>query len=250
MSESYSEPVGKLLKVGEPHAKSWTLSVPEGVTRDHADELVRLASDFELFDSGDEPEAYGPVHARRALGLLGVEAAVLPLLNMLSRVDDEDDDWVGEDVPEILARLGPVAIQPVTDYLKTSKNKPWARVAAARALQLIAKSHPDQKPIVVEILADALRSFRANPADVNTFLIIGLEELRAREHAQLVEEVLQSGRVDQTGSDWDETRVHLGLRPKKDVSSRVREDRGWKLGQAIDSVLGGKRSNDPFDDPD
>ncbi len=250
MSESYSAPVEKLLKVGEPHGNSWTLSVPEGVTREHTNELIRLASDFELFDEGDEPAAYGPVHARRALGLLGVEAAVLPLLDMLSRVDDADDDWVGEDVPEILARIGRVAIQPLTDYLESPKNKPWARVAAARALQLIGKSHPDQKPVVVEALADVLRSYRTNPPDVNTFLAVGLEELRAREHAQLVEEVLQSGRVDQIGFDWDEIRVHLGLRPKKDISSRVREDQGWKLGQAIDSVLGEKRSNDPFDAPD
>lgn len=248
MSQKYSPPVEKILTLGYPRDPSWSNSLPAEVTSEHTDELLRLATDFELFDMPEEdPSGWAPIHARRALGLLGAEAAIAPLLAILSRVDDVGDDWVGEEVPEVLARIGPTAIEPLSGYMHDSMNKEWARVAAVRALELIAKQHRDCQAVVIQMMADALKSFRSNPLEVNTFLVDTLAEFGAREHAMLADQVLRSGRIEWVGFDWDVARVKLGLRQTVGEAHQ-KEIALLKLSDAVESVLHPEDSPDPFEE--
>ncbi|HTL30031.1 MAG TPA: hypothetical protein VL282_12450 [Tepidisphaeraceae bacterium] len=196
----------------------------------------------------DDPGGWAPIHARRALGMLGIEAAIEPLLSMLSRIDDEQDEWIGEEVPEIFARLGPVAVDPLIGYLKDLKHKQWARVATINALGKIARKYPEQRALIVAELGSVLTDYRSDGVTVNTFIIMELADLRAREHANLVSEVVRSGRTDPMAFDWDDICVPLGLPAKNNRPSARTEFQKMKLNDAIDSALGRSQSLDPFDE--
>jgi hypothetical protein len=248
MSKQYPAPVSRILELGEPDERNWSRSLPEGITADHTDELIRLATDVELFDEGDahDAAAWGPVHARRALPVLAGEAAVAAKLSLLSRVDDADDEWVQGEVPKVLARIGVASVPPLIAYIKDLTHPRWARIAAADALEIIAKQHADQRTTIADGAAEALKDFRRNPIEVNTFLINLLAECDAKQHAALVDQALSSGRTEEGVFDWDLIRVRLGLRqafsnPKRQAWSKE------KLGDAIGRALHPGMGSDPFD---
>ncbi|MBD1862704.1 MULTISPECIES: hypothetical protein [Trichocoleus] len=56
-------------------------------------------------------EIWAPIHAWRSLGQLRAEAAIEPLLSLLHRMDDEGNEWIGEELPEVLACLQPQLFQ-------------------------------------------------------------------------------------------------------------------------------------------
>ena len=98
-----------------------------------------MAIDPELNQAVAESlEVWAPVHAWRTLGLLRAEEAIEPLLTLLSRIDEADDDWVGEELPEVYEKIGPAAIPALTKYLTDTTHGLWARVAAVSSLQKIA----------------------------------------------------------------------------------------------------------------
>ena len=134
----YSVPVSRLINVGDPRE---SLNHPDwqgglnwldyqaqfGLQPDHIPELIRMATDDELHQAAsDSTEVWAPVHAWRALGQLKAAEAIEPLLGLFHFVDDEGDDAVGEDLPEVMGMIGPAAIQPVAAYLANSKNLLWA----------------------------------------------------------------------------------------------------------------------------
>ena len=59
------------------------------------------------------------------------------MLDLLRRVDEEDDDWAGEDIPDVLAEIGPAALDPATAYLADPKHGDCALVSAAKTIALI-----------------------------------------------------------------------------------------------------------------
>src|SRR4051794_14321559 len=91
----YAAPVLRLLNIGE--ARSYRPSewpdycVRFELQREHIGDLIRLACDAGL--SQAEPtssEVWAPMHAWRALGQMRAEEAVLPLLALLTAVEDDE----------------------------------------------------------------------------------------------------------------------------------------------------------------
>ncbi|HWH68393.1 MAG TPA: hypothetical protein VNT26_03370, partial [Candidatus Sulfotelmatobacter sp.] len=113
---SYHPPADQLLALGKPEGTQDYLAL--GIGADQVPELVRMVTDEALNNGpGDSLLVWAPVHAWRALAQLRAEAAIQPLLGLLRRIDERQDDWVGEDVPQALGKIGPAAIQPTADYL-------------------------------------------------------------------------------------------------------------------------------------
>ncbi|MDB5297424.1 MAG: hypothetical protein JWO31_3407 [Phycisphaerales bacterium] len=187
-----------------------------GLTLADAPELVRLATD--------------PALLARPRG-----AAVGPLLPLLRRVVDDEDDWVGEELPEVFGRIGRAAVDPLRDFLADPANRTYARVAAAVGLREVRKRHPDARDVVAAALAAELARFDPAEPSVNGFVVSGLLDLKAVEHAGVVREAYAKGCVDpEICGDWAEVQYEFGLkvRPK-----RLRPGTRVLLADAVSGVI-------------
>lgn len=220
MIETYPAPVDKLLALGRPQGYIDDVDyVALGIGPEHGPDLVRMATDESLHEGeSGERAAYAPIHAWRALGQLRAEEAIEPLLGLLQRIDDEGDDWVGEDMPDVLARIGPAIIAPAASYVADAARGEFARVAAVRAIEETAKQHPDCRPACLAALTGQLEAFAVNGQIVNAYLISALVELDAVETAPSMERAFAAGVVDLAArGDWEDIQVELGLKSRRDT---------------------------------
>jgi hypothetical protein len=217
IGKGYRPPMDRLLDVGEPRDTN-TDYMALGINRGHVAELVRMATDEELhFGPWDSKVVWAPVHAWRALAQLRAEEAVVPLLSLLRRVDEEYDDWVCKDLPCALAAIGPGAIAPLAQYLADSAHGQWARVASAKALGLLGMSHPEARAECVAKLRAQLERFDEQTECLNAFLISPLLDLRAVETAPVMGKAFASGSVDESVvGDWEDAQIELGLKTRRE----------------------------------
>ena len=215
---SYPFPVSKLLTLGDcRHMRSWPDYLELGLAPEHIPDLIRMALDDELhWADGDSVEVWAPVHAWRALGQLGAEAAAEPLTRLLVRVDDFDDDFVAEELPKVFAKIGPSAIPVLADYLADPSYGLWARVAAASGICEIGSQHPDARRDGGDALSKQLEAFAELDPTLNAFLVSYLVKLKAVDAVPLMERAFACGRVDiSVGGDWEDVQIELGLLRKR-----------------------------------
>ncbi|MDQ3006298.1 MAG: DUF1186 family protein [Chloroflexota bacterium] len=225
MTNTFTEPVSKLLKLGRPHGETWLDYSVLDITREHIPDLIRLAEDHEMRvmeppadfpEDEDLPEWYAQIHAWRALGQLRAEEAIPVILGSLHQVDDEDDDWMGEDADEVFALIGPAAIGPIAEYLNDNTKGLYARVDAAKSLHAIGKAHPETRNECIRFLASVLENYQQNDEGLNGFIIYDLVRLRATEHIDLIEKAFKSENVDEMiMGDFEDVQVELGLIEKR-----------------------------------
>ena len=213
--------LGELLGKEREH---WRDYAALGVSADHASDLIRMATDDALNDAVSKSKiVWSPVHAWRALAQVvensqprAAEAASA-LLTLLHRIDDADDDWVGEDLPNAFARIGAPAIAPLADYLANKTHGKWARVAASTALGKIGQSHPELRAECVARLATQLEEYASESETVNGFVISALWDLRAMESLSVIERAFASGRVDESvNGDFEDLQVDWGLKTARE----------------------------------
>ena len=106
----YPEPVSKLITLGDcRQMRQWPDYLALRIGPEHIPELIRMIQDEELNQADSESlEVWTPVHAWRALGQLRAEAATDSLIGLLEQIDEEYDEWIGEEVPEVLGTADPV----------------------------------------------------------------------------------------------------------------------------------------------
>lgn len=225
MNSKYSPVLDPLLAYGECQVgKEWQDYLASGLTAEQIPELIEMATDEELyFGEPDSPEVWAPTHAWRALGQLRAEAAILPLMGLLYRIEDEDDDWVGDELPIVFGMIGPKAIPALQDYLGNKFNRVFARVAAAAGLGEIGVRHPASRDQCVSVLTGQLEEFMGNDPTVNTFVVDALVELRAVESAPAMARAFEADQVDVSiMGDWEEVQLRLGLLKERQIPSQPR----------------------------
>ncbi|MGH2412991.1 MAG: hypothetical protein ACRDEA_04715, partial [Microcystaceae cyanobacterium] len=116
-SFNYSEPVSQLLTYGDCHALDffeWPDYLELGLSGEQIPELMRMVTDEALYQSDAETlESWAPIHAWRTLAQLHACEAIEPLLSILPKLDDLNDDyweWISEELPMVFQRLGVEAI--------------------------------------------------------------------------------------------------------------------------------------------
>ncbi len=224
LTNNYSDPVARLLAIGDPRSDPsepdwrglyrWRDYLAQyGLKQEHIPELTRMATDEALNHADSESgEVWAPLHAWRALGQLGAVQAVRPLLTLLHRIDDDNDDWVGEDLPEALALIGPAAIPALAEYLDNPENKLWARVAASSTLEKIGNAYPQARGESIAALTRTLEHYASNDEILNGDIIAALADLDAVEAAPLVEQAYKADMVDESiMGDWEDFQVEVGL---------------------------------------
>jgi hypothetical protein len=215
VSEAYHGPVAQLLSLGDVRGRrEWSDYPALGLTAEHVPDLARMALDEELHRAdGESAEVWAPLHAWRALGQLRAAAAIEALLKLLDRVDAYDDDWVGEELPEVFGMIGPAALPGLRDFLADPGHGLWARVAASASLAKIAQHAPVYRDQVVAVITEQLRHYAKQDRTLNAFLVDALAvELKAQESASVIEEAYAHKRVDLSVlGDWEEAQIYMGL---------------------------------------
>jgi len=214
-SPEYSEIVAQLLtlRTAPSLSEKWLDYGKLGLTVADIPELIRMATDMTLHQAySDTTEVWAPLHAWRALGQLRAESAVEPLIGLFHLVDDEDNDWVAEDLPDAFGMIGESAIPALTAYVRDSTHGLWAHSAACTSLIRIAEHHPDAHEVCVAALTGLLERFAENDPEVNAYLISGLIDLDAVESASVMEQAFKANAVDLSmQGDWEEAQIELGL---------------------------------------
>lgn len=218
--QTYAPPLDQLLALGDPREKTTgTDFAALGIRREHAPELIRMATDEVLhLGPGSSDIVWAPVYAWRALGHFRVEDAIVPLLSLLRHIDEDGDDWAAEELPEIFADIGPAAIAPTSSYLGDTTNGIWARVAAASALAKVAQKHPDRRMECVQVLSAQLERFSEQDATLNAFIVSPLVDLHAIEAMPLMEKAFSLGKVDESIlGDFEDVQIELGLKTRRET---------------------------------
>jgi HEAT repeat protein len=181
MTTNYSAPVGKLLMYGDcRNFKKWPNYLELGLTKEHIPELIRMATDEELaWADSDSLEVWAPTHAWRALGQLRAEEAIDPLMSLFHEL--EEDEWVGEELPEVYGMIGPKAIPVLAAYLADTSHNMFPRLRAAHSLERIGNQHPETRDECVTVLTRQLERFADNDPEFNGLLISYLVDLKAPE---------------------------------------------------------------------
>ncbi len=183
---------------------------------DDIPELIEIARSWvtqtEWPDDEDDMSVYAPIHAWRALAQLGATEAIDLLLDMLPIMDERMDDWHLEEFPYAFALIGPSVVEPVASFLEDSNNAEFARICAAHSLCEIAQRHPETSGQPIHRLANRLERYEENEGTLNAFLIGYLVDLKARDHAELIERAYAAGCVDATVvGRWSTIRKELGV---------------------------------------
>ncbi|MBM3128429.1 MAG: DUF1186 domain-containing protein [Chloroflexi bacterium] len=233
-AQNYTMPVAKLLTLGDPRGEGeWRDYLKLGFTPEHAPDLIRMARDTELWLADSESkEVWASLHAWRTLGQLRAQKAIVPLLDLFQRIDDDGDDWVGEELPEVYALIGPAAIPALANYLGDPAHGLWARIGASTSIEKIGQQHPSTRAECAATLARALEKFDAQEPELNACLISALCDLGPQEYLSLIERAFASKRVDESmRGDWQDIQIELGLL-KERTSPRART----KLSDTIDDI--------------
>jgi HEAT repeat protein len=214
----YTAPANQLLSLGEAKDRDFTFDYTAlGIEPAHVPDLLRMVADEELHDAPQEsPRIWAPVHAWRALAQLKAESAVGPLLGLLRRIDERDDNWVSTEVPLILGMLGQAALEPVTAYLADPAHDEWALVAAAQALGEIGTRHPESRAECVARLTAQLEKHDTQSGMVNAFLVTPLLDLEAVGSLPVMARAFDAGHVDESVvGDYEDAEIALGLKMRR-----------------------------------
>ena len=211
----YPDPVSRLLNAGDPRDQVEWPDYPQqySLGRAHIPDLIRMAIDEDLNTANSESdEVWAPLHAWRTLGQLSAAEAVEPLLTLLHRIDDDGDDWVGEDLPVAIGLIGPAAIPFLADYVASDSNGLWARVGAIAGLVEISNHHSETSADCATAITRTLERYEENDNEVNAELVAALAELRQPETYTLVEQAYLAKKVDfGVGGDWEDFQMDVGL---------------------------------------
>lgn len=218
---NFSAPVERLLHLGRPQEK-WRDYSMDGITADDIPELIRMATSRELNRAPYPSDlVWAPIHAWRALGQLRAVEAVEPLAGLLRYVDEEDDDWIGEDLPRALSLIGPAALPTLDAYLADERQPLWARVAAQTSIHDIGEKFPESRDACITVLTTALERYDTNDPILNADLIYGLTRFQATGAVDLMEKAFAADRVDESvAGDWEDAQIRLGLKTARSKPPR------------------------------
>jgi hypothetical protein len=214
-TSGYSAPVYRLLALGRPDLDLDAHDYREmGIGPEHVDELIRMALDPDLAGA-EEPEFYAHVHAWRALAQLHAEAAIEPLAELLHRPEVKDNDWALEEIPEVLAMMGPVATPVLLSLLGDKSLGDDVRLPLTDGVRKHVELNPSERAAVVAALVREVDD-ETNSGELVAFAILQLGDLRATEAVPSIERAFDEDRVDTfVAGDWEDVQVHLGMIPER-----------------------------------
>jgi hypothetical protein len=217
-SSKYTAPVDALLNQGDAREsmRHWPDYRALGLTEDHVPELLAISLDDELAGRQDD-SGWAPIHARRALGQLQAVETLETLFHFLTLQENEDDDWLFEELPRVAALCGEASIPHLSSFLANSENPMHARVAAAEGLAKLGEETRSLRMPCAKHIERVLEQFSTQDEDFNGFLISNLLKLDYSDALPLIERAYREDRVEiDIVGDFNDVRAHFGLPPVSD----------------------------------
>ena len=175
---------------------TWSDYADLGLTTADTRDLLAIIKDTRLLD--DEGDAFfARVHAWRALALLADTTAIPALLDQLDRACEQDDEWALEEIPCVLAAMGPDVLEPIARFVPDQCHVEYARVSAANALEPLSEDHPDVRDRAVKIITDALALAQFNEPDINALFVGILVDMRAAEAGPAIRAAYEGDHIDE-----------------------------------------------------
>ncbi len=187
------------------------------ITSDDIPELITAASNWSndewfdrlaaanLDDESYDKSAHLPIHAWRALAELKADDCAGPLLSILNKLAQGEDDWSLDEFPHVFGALSPEVIPLLIQFADQTSHKIDARIVAVEGLAEIANGagkevardqvlekfnawllNAIEAPFQFESNRDA---YDADPIRFNSAVLDGLLDLQATESAELIERV-------------------------------------------------------------
>lgn len=188
-------------------------------------EIVEARGQLWNESAGSGDLVWMPVHAWRALAQLRAAQALPTLLGLLHEIDDDGNEIIQEDLPDVLALIGPAVLETTGTYLCARDNPLWARISAAYALRNLARAYPETRPQVITLLEQVLEWFALNDRTLNGFLVAFLADLNAAAASPVVEQAYLANRVDENIlGDFEDYQLAVGLLERR-LTPRRRKTR-------------------------
>lgn len=220
--QDYQPPVSQLLTFGDARNIAFETNYLEQfeLSEEHISDLIRMATDPELnWAYSDTLEVWAPIHAWRSLGQLRAEAAVKPLLSLMNEL--KESAWYGDELPTVLAQIGPVTLPDLIAYLANPRYNSHQRALISESLALIGKQYPEYRDECVQILTRRLADYQSNPNELNGWLVYNLIDLKAVESASVIESGFAADAINPfIVGDWYEVQVELGLKTREELPER------------------------------
>lgn len=191
------------------------------VSKEDVPRLIDIACRWHDLDWPGDEHGLGIDHDRaellsvtawRALADLKAEMAVEPLIDVLRESDDELDDWLSEDLPQVFGKIGEPAIEPLIRLARDTTAEEFVRSIAVGSLRAVVDHHPAMRDRVVDFLTEMMTKAAESDIRLNTTLLVDLVELHAVEAAEPIERAFAGNFID-VGmmGDWETVRRQLGV---------------------------------------
>ena len=195
--------------------REWQDYLEYGLDGSDVPALVELVADDALNQADVQSnEVWVPLHAWRALGQIGSDKAITPLIALFDRL--VDDDWAQDELPEVLGMIGQPAIVPLSVLLNETHHDEFARAMAADALAEIVKRSPSCREQVIKCFQDYMSHPDESARILNGLLISWLLDLDAKETIDDIRHLFQKSCVDVTiVGDLEDVEIELGFRTER-----------------------------------
>lgn len=104
---------------------------------------------------------------------------------------DDSSDWMIEEMPYIVAHMGPDAIRMLTLMLQNSVVDPYIRNGMARALIMIIIKNPETKQQIIQIIKETAQ--KESDKTIRMFIVNPLLDLRDPDLYQYLKDFIQTG---------------------------------------------------------
>ncbi len=215
----YSPPVSSLLALGRPEKDdNWAPYLNLGFTEEHIRELIRLLTDKDLYGHYDPNNNafWGPYHAWRVLAQLQAVEAIETLIGQLYRIEQDENDWILSEFPDVFEMIGPASVSPLAAYLANTQHDQFARICAANSLAKIGMRYPQAHQDCIAALEKQLRQYRDNDLDFNGFMVSYLIDLQAKVSLPIIQDAYRDEYVNLfIVGDLEDVEIELGVRAER-----------------------------------
>ena len=210
--------INQLFELGEVrHFSEWLDYLELGLTEQDVPALLDLVADEKLHNADIESnDVWVPLHAWRALSQIASDQAIVPLIEVLPSLFD--DDWALNELPVVLSSHGPAAVKPLVACLNDPDSPEQSRAMITDALPLIVKKHPETRPEVLHAMQEYIAALNAADEGLNSLVICSLMDMQAIELIDDIRQLFENNAVDITlCGDLEEVEIELGLRDERET---------------------------------
>jgi hypothetical protein len=205
----------QLFELGKPRGSmvsDYLNYIGMGIRGGHVHDLIRIIKDYELYGfPPDNPAAWAPLHAWRAIGQMKIGGASQDLTDLFHEMPD--NEWVFKELPIVFGLIGLAAIPALKNYIADSTKSDDARSMAIDCLGKIGKLYDAARAEVTALFNSYLEFGENNSPFFNAAIVLELVNMKAVDSWSLIEKAINANHVDtEITGNADMLQVRLGLK--------------------------------------